>query len=1592
MKRVIITLFFIIGIFLSSYSQTTFSNSLTISNQADGPKTTEPVDIDNDGDLDVLYAETGGIGIYWQENDGFGNFITEHAINTDINDVRTVYYADFNNDNNIDVICGSQNDTCLVWFENINNGTSFIKHIINNNATNLYSLSASDINNDTYSDIVYTSDDSLFMYLGNGNGTFQPRQVISDSTIAYSLSLGDINNDGLIDILYSDYWNDIIGWLENSGSATFNQNHVLLSGANATCSSYIYDIDNDGLKDVIATTEFSPNEIFWFKNNGGGNFSSKNFIGSNFPNIKDAFPADLDNDGDVDIFAGGYNNIYWYENNGSQNFYPHNILTNCSYIWKVRAADFDNDGDNDILAVQSSHNKVIWLKNKLIQACHIASYKFNNNTNDTTSNNLDGINYGAVYTYDRFLDSYKSLSVNTSDYVENRDSTLSYDCNTDASISVWFKFISLDNDTNILVNLYNQNSYDYATNFAVALLRNGGNDVDTILIARDTDVNVPEFTKIVYHFDDQIWYHLVISRNFTTSEYNVYVNNQLISSPTFNTNQISATYDFQAITINSQASSLRFNGYIDDVDIYGCAISSTTTDSLYHINNWDSHDCLAAKFLLNNEFIDDSGNNVRIRESLSPTSFTYDRLGNNNFACKVDTESYITIQSNTLNINSNFALSYWITFDTLCTDTSVFMYDFIENNSYINFVLLFNNNGEILFGAGYDNASLTISEIGFNIIPQKTYHFVIMADTISDLMSIYIDRQLIYQQAYNPPNEQTIGMTEEIEFGEFNGTIDDINIYRCILSSETIDSLYYFGGWDNESCLITTYLFNNNIEDNSGNNNNAFTFNSIPTNFVNDRFDIPNKAIYLNDTLGIATISSLYNITDDMSLSFWINIDTLTNDTSYISALINFDNDFYNYIIAIDNAQNNLLFGQGTDSDNTGINLDYFNLGYSLNFHETYHIVVIRDETTHKLYFYINNELVTSADYTTNIESYLGQREFMVWGAIDSLHLTVDDINLYRCIIDTETIDSLYHVGNWNGDCLDLAINSLSINDATCGQSNGTGFVSVTGGSGNYTYLWSDGTTTNIATSLEGGPNTIQINDTTTGCTITQFFNVNNLNAPSISINTLTNVNCYGESNGEITPDVTGGTGSYTYNWSTGEHSTNISNLLAGTYELTIIDDANCTVSEIFTITQPDELNVNFNTTNSDCDTTTGAAEAIVTGGTPTYTYSWGTGTDTIMNLSVGSYPITITDANGCTTESSAIITDNGAPTIVIDSIIAGNCTNNGAIYVTIENATSPTFEWNGNTSISEDLTIATPNTNNLLTVTDGSCIAMQDIFVPYIYPETQEICIVTVDSATGANLIVWEKPVTSDIQGYNIYRETSVPEEYVQIGYTPYDSLGVYVDDMAYPWIRSYKYKIASVDNCDVISEMSLAHKTIHVNLNIGYLQNTVNLNWDDYSGFSYSTFHALRYDVGTGWNDVDGSPLPNNLHSITADVLPSTIMYAITVDKPGNACLASKASGGPYSHSLSNLDDYSIGTTIESAKHFDDINVYPNPTNGKINISGNNITNVEITDITGQIILKRLVNSNPLTIDLGKNSEGIYFIKIYNNDGYTIKKIVLE
>lgn len=220
----------------------------------------------------------------------------------------------------------------------------------------------------------------------------------------------------------------------------------------------------------------------------------------------------------------------------------------------------------------------------------------------------------------------------------------------------------------------------------------------------------------------------------------------------------------------------------------------------------------------------------------------------------------------------------------------------------------------------------------------------------------------------------------------------------------------------------------------------------------------------------------------------------------------------------------------------------------------------------------------------------------------------------------------------------DDLIATTSGTNVTCFDANdGTAIVNVTGGTMPYSYEWSNGETTAEITNLMPGTYTVTVTDANF-CETTASIEITQPNQLGATINA-TNVDCFGNSTGSATANVSGGTAPFTYAWSNGESTQTISNLPAGNYTVTITDVNECSATTSVEITEPDELMVNLTVNNIVCTSDqVGSITAVVTGGTAPYEYLWSNGetTATIANLPSGTYTVTITDANDCTTEATA--------------------------------------------------------------------------------------------------------------------------------------------------------------------------------------------------------------------------------------------------------------------------------------------------------------------------------------------------------------------
>ncbi|MFH2141886.1 MAG: gliding motility-associated C-terminal domain-containing protein [Bacteroidota bacterium] len=295
------------------------------------------------------------------------------------------------------------------------------------------------------------------------------------------------------------------------------------------------------------------------------------------------------------------------------------------------------------------------------------------------------------------------------------------------------------------------------------------------------------------------------------------------------------------------------------------------------------------------------------------------------------------------------------------------------------------------------------------------------------------------------------------------------------------------------------------------------------------------------------------------------------------------------------------------------------------------------------------------------------------------------------------------------GSCNDVSIINISepsvielnssSTDESCGASNGSAQVIVSGGTIPYSYLWSNDSTDYIINNLPEGNYSVTITDIN-GCSADT--NINIINNGGIIASTFINIipaDCYGNLTGSATVQPTGSV-PFTYIWSNGDTTETVSGISAGIYYVTVYDAYNCTVIDSVMITQPDSLEVIVTVNDAVCGGSDGSAYVVVNGGTPNFSYQWedniGTVisiTDSISNIGFGDYTIEVTDANGCQSIQSIHIDNSGGGNIVVNSAINVSCygQTDGEIVVSIAGGTPDyTYEWSTGDSI---VTSATSDT-----------------------------------------------------------------------------------------------------------------------------------------------------------------------------------------------------------------------------------------------------------------------------------------------------------
>jgi Zn-dependent metalloprotease len=302
----------------------------------------------------------------------------------------------------------------------------------------------------------------------------------------------------------------------------------------------------------------------------------------------------------------------------------------------------------------------------------------------------------------------------------------------------------------------------------------------------------------------------------------------------------------------------------------------------------------------------------------------------------------------------------------------------------------------------------------------------------------------------------------------------------------------------------------------------------------------------------------------------------------------------------------------------------------------------------------------------------------------------------------------------------------LTAQDVKCfGGNDGSVNLTVTGGTTPYTFAWNNLAITEDISNLTFGKYVVTITDKNL-CVIKDSINVGQPSAPLSSIINQSSINCFGGNDGGVTLNVSGGTLNYSYLWSNGATTKDITGLVTGKYKVTVIDGNNCSLLDSIVVLQPTApIAVTHVVSNAKCkNSTDGGINLTVTGGTSPYIFAWSNGqtSEDAVNLGDGHYVVTITDKNGCLFKDSADITEPDSLLISANGTPATEGENNGYAFVNVIGGTLPySFFWNGGIA-GNDTLFNRPSGTNIIKVIDGNGCTQSDTFIILVAPPTSAL------------------------------------------------------------------------------------------------------------------------------------------------------------------------------------------------------------------------------------------------------------------------------
>lgn len=607
----------------------------------------------------------------------------------------------------------------------------------------------------------------------------------------------------------------------------------------------------------------------------------------------------------------------------------------------------------------------------------------------------------------------------------------------------------------------------------------------------------------------------------------------------------------------------------------------------------------------------------------------------------------------------------------------------------------------------------------------------------------------------------------------------------------------------------------------------------------------------------------------------------------------------------------------------------------------------------------------------------------------------------------------------------------------------GTGEIDliVSGGTAPISYSWNTGATTEDLTNLNNGMYSVDVTDNL-GCTVSGSTTLSIVSGGITLLDAVVlNEQC-GDASGSIDLVVSGGNPPYTYAWSNGETTEDLSNLSAGTYFCTITDLDGCTfhTNDIIVNNNAAGLTISVLSTTDDlCSGGTGNINVDVSGGTLPYSYAWSNSStnEDLSGISSGTYTLTVTDANGCAVTMDETIYDDPG-TLAIDNISITNevCGNaNGGIDISVSGGNPSYYYAWSNSSNNQDLT-GISSGNYSVTVIDAiGCIVSVDNLVVNnssgqlqidAITVTNENCSdstgyidISISGNAGPLTFIWSNgEITEDIGNLSsgIYTGTATDTNGCSVSFSASiinnsDGLSVFgdlthlcnssmndgvIDILVTGAIGNVTYLWSNGETTEDLSNLSEGTYTVTVNDDSNC---SVSETFTIYSIDATPVINLSLVEPAScatcedGWININAySPNGQNTFlwsngATTEDLInlnPGT--YDVLVTGP-DGCTTSQ------SFVVGNTDPYKDVTECSFI-------LYPNPSDGLFEIDyiqwGVDKVVLKVFDASGRIVFNDYADvsgtSGSFQLDLREFAAGVYFLHMSPECGKSVHRIVIE